>query len=65
MTEYIDKQELKDHIEQNICRWCSNYRSGKYCSDCAICKVSLVYHTIALSTPHYFNPEAEIHYKTE
>ena len=61
MTEYLDKQELQDHICENICRWCSNYKSGKFTNNCAICKVSLVFSTIALSTPHYFKDGSEIH----
>lgn len=60
MTEYIDKQELKDHIESNICKWCANYHRGNFCSDCAICKVSQVFSTIALSTPYYFSDETKI-----
>ena len=63
MIEYLDKRELKDKIEHNICRWCNNYKGGDFCSDCAICKVSQVYSTMALATPHYFMPDSEIHYK--
>lgn len=61
MVEYLDKNELEQNIEQNICKWCANYKSGAFCSKCAICKVSQVFSTIALSTPHYFTPEDEIH----
>lgn len=62
MIEYLDKQELKNKIEHNICRWCNNYKDGNFCGDCAICKVSQVFSTIALATPHYFSPDGEIHF---
>ena len=61
ISEYITKEEVKQHIEQFMCRWCKNYKSGLFCADCALCKISQAFLAISLTTPHYFNAKDEIH----
>lgn len=63
--EYVEKKELKTKIEEFICKWCGNYKAGEFCSDCALCKVSQVFATIALSTPHIFSSEEELPYSPD
>lgn len=50
--EYLDKNELRDNIEHNICRYCKHYAGGAYSSACATCKISLVFREIALMTSY-------------
>lgn len=50
MLEYIDKNELQNNIENDICKYCAHYNKGNYSSPCRVCKVSLVYRDIALAT---------------
>ena len=59
---YIEKSDLTHIIETQICKWCSNYNSGNFCNQCLICKVSLVYSCIALSTEHIFDSDSEVKY---
>lgn len=49
-AEYINlnKTQVKYAIEASVCRWCPNYKGGKFSGDCATCKVSECYQTIDL-----------------
>lgn len=50
MREYIDKEELLEKIDKNICSYCNHFKNGNHSFACSICKVSLVCSEIALST---------------
>lgn len=59
-SEYFNKDEFKNMIENNICRWCQKYKNGEWSSACSLCKVSQVFQWVALATPYLFSPMDEI-----
>lgn len=58
-SDYIKKDELCQHIESSICRWCEHYNGGEFSKPCALCKVSLVFCQIDLETKYNLT-ESEI-----